>query len=215
MKKFIFAAALLLLFIVPAWADNAIQVYVNGKYVGDGIEIDGKTYVPITMVAEGLDAKVDWDGTVQVTDWGPLTRPEVSGEPEFIEKVGQALDLLEQKDYPHYAMICQLGWPIERRAKSPISDTAAGSIEKGYIVIYDYLVNDPKWYVPEYLAGLIVHEASHGTSNKHENWNEINHSGLSERVAYEQELAALKLLGAPQWMQDSCIGWEKRYKNLD
>lgn len=40
---------------------TAIPVYVNGQYVGQGVLIEDRTFVPVRMVAEALGAKVEWE----------------------------------------------------------------------------------------------------------------------------------------------------------
>jgi hypothetical protein len=228
MKKIIPVIMLLVLLVTfpVAAGDNLADVYVNGQCVGKGILLDGTTYVPVRVVSESLGVKVDWDGSVQISNWGPLRRPEVKGEPEFVGMVGESLDLLEQKDFPHYAMICQLGWPIERKDKCQSfavqgkDFNVAAGIERGSIVIYDSFVDSDRNYNPVFLAGTLVHETSHAVSNKHDNWAEIlwpadYSQSLSEKVAFENQLLAFKLLDAPQWMKDYCTGWQDRYQNLN
>jgi len=40
---------------------GAVPVYVDGKYVGQGVLIEDRTFVPVRLVAEALGAKVNWD----------------------------------------------------------------------------------------------------------------------------------------------------------
>lgn len=217
MKKFILVFVLLLVFALPVMADEgAIQVYVNGNLLSTpGVFLGDKTYLPVRAVSEALGQDVTWDGTVHIDTPVKLKRPDITGEPGFIEKANRALDLLEQKDYPDYALVCELGWPIIRKDKSPLAEmwghnpnNVLAGIEVATndfhpaIVIYDTLINDKKCFDPQFLAGIITHEACHGISNKHFNTIEIMNTNLGETVAYEHELTALKLIGAPQWMKD-------------
>lgn len=213
MKKVLLIFSLLAMLVAfPVAADESTQVYVNGNYVGEGVLINDTTYVPVRLVSENLGAKVDWDGAVWIDEQPEqLQRPVIVGDEEFVTMVNAALDLLQEKDFLHYATVCQLGWSIERRDKSPMFKMGVASIEVGHIVIYDLLVNSKRLYNPQYLAGTLVHESSHAVGNNLSNWTEIGDPKLGEKMAYANELTAFKLIDAPQWMQDECIGWESRY----
>lgn len=213
------------------WADQPIKVYINGKeMVSDQppVIINDRVLVPLRAVSENIGLRVDWDGeSVKITDETPLKRPPISGETVFVAKVNESLDMLEQKDFPHYALICQLKWPIIHKSKSGTaaiwgynSDNVLAGIERATnnhqpaIMIYDTLVGNEKYYDATFIAGILAHEASHAVSNKHENWIDITTKKLSETVAYENELTVFRLIDAPKWMQDQCISQINRFENL-
>jgi len=192
-----------MLLAVPVTADAPYSLIVDNVLVDKPVVmIDGTAYVPIRAVADVFDATTEWDGetgTITITKKG-LERPPIKGDAEFIEKINAALDLLEEKDFPHYVMVCQNTFDISQLETKPSAisqDTLAFHIA-GATRIVPTLTSNPKWYTPMFLAGVLVHEACHATNNK---YGEL----INEEEAYAHELAAFKLLDAPQWMQNECI----------
>ena len=65
MKRF-FSLFLALLILVPS--TGAIDVYVNGQELNSDVPaqvIDGRTLVPLSPIAQALDATVAWDGATK------------------------------------------------------------------------------------------------------------------------------------------------------
>lgn len=205
MKKHLLPIILsLMLLAVPVTADAPYSLIVDNVLVDKPVVmIDGTAYVPIRAVADIFDATTEWDGetgTITITKKG-LERPPIKGDAEFVRKINAALDLLEEKDFPHYVMVCQNTWDIEAMETKPSAisqDTLAFHFAQG-INIMPLLMDNPKRYTSMFLAGVLVHEACHATSNK---YGEL----INEEEAYAHELAAFKLLDAPYWMQNECIG---------
>ena len=205
MKKYLLPIILsLMLLAVPVTADAPYSLIVDNVLVDKPVVmIDGTAYVPIRAVADIFDATTEWDnGTITITKKG-LERPPIEGDAEFVRKINAALDLLEAKDFPHYVMVCQNTFDIMQLEKLPDSlpkNTLACSILGG-IRIMPLLINDSKRYTPTFLAGVLVHEACHDTNSNYDR-------DLSEKESYAHELTTFKLLNAPQWMQNECIGRE-------
>lgn len=204
MKKYLLPIILsLMLLAVPVTADAPYSLIVDNVLVDKPVVmIDGTAYVPIRAVADVFDATTEWDGetgTITIKKKG-LERPPIKGDAEFVKKINAALDLLEEKDFPHYVMVCQNTFDISQLETKPSAisqDTLAFHIA-GATRIVPTLTSNPKLYTPMFLAGVLVHEACHATNNK---YGEL----INEEEAYAHELAAFKLLDAPQWMQNECI----------
>lgn len=203
MKKYLLPIILsLMLLAVPVTADAPYRLIVDSVAVDKPIVIiDGVSYAPIRAVADIFEATTDWDGatnTVSIKKKG-LERPPIEGDAEFVKKINAALDLLEEKDFPHYVMVCENTFdiaPLETIPKG-FEDALAFHVA-GSTRITPILLNDSKRYTPMFLAGVLVHEACHAI-----NWN--NDRDLSEKESYAHELTVFKSLDAPQWMQNECI----------
>jgi hypothetical protein len=118
-----------------------------------------------------------------------------------VAKVNAALDLLEEKDFPHYWMVCQNTYNITQLTEKPQWDPDTDILARSVFsatVIYPRLTQDTKQYTPEFLAGVLVHEACHNTLTNYDREQ-------SEKVCYAHELATFIALDAPQWMQDECL----------
>lgn len=205
MKKYLLPIILsLMLLAVPVTADAPYRLIVDNVLVDKSVVIiDGTAYVPIRAVAGIFNATTEWDGatnTVSIKKKG-LKRPPIEGDAEFVKKINAALDLLEEKDFPHYVMVCQNTFDIMQLDTKPSAisqDTLAFHIA-GATRIVPTLTRNSKRYTPMFLAGVLVHEACHATNNKY--------GGLiNEKEAYDHELTTFKLLDAPQWMQNECTG---------
>ncbi|MGI6606329.1 MAG: stalk domain-containing protein [Peptococcia bacterium] len=124
MKKYLLPIILsLMLLAVPVTADAPYRLIVDGVAVDKPVVIiDGVSYAPIRAVADIFEATTDWDGatnTVSIKKKG-LERPPIEGDAEFVKKINAALDLLEEKDFPHYVMVCENTFdiaPLERNPK--------------------------------------------------------------------------------------------------
>jgi hypothetical protein len=203
MKKYLLPIILsLMLLTTPATADAPYRLIVDGVAVDKPVVIiDGVSYAPIRAVADIFEATTDWDGatnTVSIKKKG-LERPPIEGDAEFVKKINAALDLLEEKDFPHYVMVCENTFDIAPIKRNPedLKDALAFHVA-GSTRITPILLNNEKMYSPMFLAGVLVHEACHAV-----NWN--NDRDLSEKESYAHELTVFKSLDAPQWMQNQCI----------
>ncbi len=120
----------------------------------------------------------------------------VTGDAQFTSIVNNALNLLKKYNYPQYNLLVQLGCSIQLSEKS--QGNLVANINKNKILIFNTLTRDTKRYIPEQLAGIIVHQATHIL--------ELNQGdpGLKpeayEKMALENEIATYKLVGAPEWM---------------
>ncbi len=207
-KRILLALVLVFLMAYPAGADIAWQLVVNDKPIDKPIVmVEDTAYVPIRAVADTFNATTDWNfqtKTISVKtkqiDPKEIKRPPIKGDKEFVAKVNAALDLLEQKDFPHYWMVCQNTLNITQLTERPEwdPDTILARSFFSATVIYPKLTQDSKRYTPEYLAGVLAHEACHNTITNYDREQ-------SEKVCYAHELAVFKALDAPQWMQDECL----------
>ncbi len=207
MKKYLLPIILsLMLLAVPVTADAPYRLIVDSVAVDKPVVIiDGVSYAPIRAVADIFEATTDWDGatnTVSIKKKG-LERPPIEGDAEFVEKINAALDLLEEKDFPHYVMVCENTFDIAQLDKTPdgLPENTLALNVFGATRILPYLTNDTKRYTPVYLAGILTHEACHATSNKY-------NKPITEKDAYAHELATFKMLDSPYWMQNECLGRE-------
>lgn len=202
MKKFIIALLILFMIAVPVSADPAYTLIVDGQRIDKPvIVIDGTSYVPVRAVADVFGAQTEWNGETQTITITSIDRPLIDGDEEFIEKITAALDLLEEKDYSHYVMVCQNTVAIRqapRPADAPENYIASAHTVKGTL-IHPGLTENPDQYTPLFLAGILAHEACH-----HVDWK-YDDAMNREKEAYAHELTTYILLDAPQWMKDWCI----------
>lgn len=210
MKRFLLALTLgFMLLVNPVAADAPYRLIVNDKPIDKPIVmIDNTAYVPLRVVADTFNATTDWNAITKtisvkpkVIDPKEIKRPPIKGDKEFVEKINAALDLLEEKDFPHYWMVCQNCWGINQLTKKPdfVPSESLAYTSFGTTVIVPKLTKDSRRYVSEYLAGVLAHEACHSTQYNYD-------KGLSERDAYAHTAAAFKAIDAPQWMQDEYAG---------
>lgn len=207
MKKLILTLILCLI-AVPAYAG----IYIDGQPQNTDYKIiDGRTYVPLRFVSEKLNAAVSYDGDIKITTKQP-TRPVIkTGTQEQKQVVSHALDLLQLYDPPHYNMICNYVEEIYVSDKQiRLEDGEPFAIEfMNSIILYKSLVKDEKRFTPEYVAGVLVHEGAHASSDQVIPY-ELN-PNLNEEIAYEHQITALLLVGASQWAVDEITAWQKRY----
>lgn len=215
MKKFLLALTLgLILLVSPVVAadkwtidPNTWKVIVNGQAADKFVLVDGKPYVALDVVGKAFKANPDYNYSTRIISLNPkpidpkaIKRPAIKGDKEFTTKINAALDLLEQKDFPDYWMVCMNTWDITQLTKRPPQDpdTLLARSFFSATLVYPKLVADSKRYTAEYLAGVLTHEACHNTVNNYS-------KEQSEKVCYEHELTAFRLIDAPQWMQNDCL----------
>lgn len=194
---------ILSLFAVPLMAGIAYPIKIDGiQLQSDIMWKDNHVYVPIRLVAENMNCDVEWkNGQVAITT-AAIHRPIITGDAPFASMVNQALDLLQSKDPSGYAMICQNVKMIERRNENKKGREFVIAESYGhFILIYPSFYNDSKRFVPQYLAGALVHEGSHRCYSK-VCTVATNDLVKDERAAYMREIATLWIVGAPQWMID-------------
>jgi hypothetical protein len=209
MKKYLLPIILsLMLLAVPVTADAPYRLVVDGVAVDKPVVIiDGVSYAPIRAVADIFGATTEWYGTtntINIIKHTKIERPPIEGDEEFVEKINAALDLLEEKDFPHYVMVCQYTFDIAPLLIDNPADEVKDLLAFNTFCstrIMPRLINNPKMYEPVFLAGILVHEACHATTTKYG-------KPITEKDAYAHELAAFKALDAPQWMQNECLGGE-------
>jgi hypothetical protein len=205
MKKILLALMIVCLIAYPVAADVPFKLIVDDKPIATQIiNVDGTTYAPIRAVADAFNATTDWNFQTQTItiktkqiDPKEIKRPPIKGDAEFVRKVNEALDLLEEKDFPHYVMICHNTYDIGLLQNQAVEDALAFNFA-GSTRIQPSLIKDHKRYTPVYLAGVLVHEACHATTSNYS-------KPISENDAYAHALAALIALDAPKWMQDECL----------
>lgn len=206
MKKILLTILVFMLLAVPVTAETSYQLIVDAKLVDKPVVIiNNLSYVPIRAIADIFGATTEWDGTTKTitikTGEKEVKRPPIDGDAEFISKINAALDLLEQKDFPHYVMVCENTESINQTKEKPdvLPDnciSAASSL--GDTHIYPLLTENPDQYTPVFLAGILTHEACHLTNRNYERER-------PESEAYAHELTVYNLLNSPQWMKDHCL----------
>lgn len=208
-KRILLALVLVCLIAYPVAADVPFRLIVDDRPIATPIiNVDGTTYAPIRAVADVFNATTDWNFdtktiTIKTKQIDPkeIKRPPIKGDKEFVAKVNAALDLLEQKDFPHYWMVCQNTFNITQLTEKPQWDPDTDILARSVFsatVIYPRLTQDSKRHTPEFLAGVLVHEACHNTLTNYDREQ-------SEKICYAHELATFIALDAPQWMQDECL----------
>ena len=204
MKKLLSIILVLMLLAFPIAANEQYRLIVGNITLDKPVVmINGTAYAPVRAVADIFKATTEWDGTSKTVSISKeLKRPPINGDAEFAEKINAALDLLEQKDFPHYAMVCENTASINYTAKKPdvLPDNCiAAANNLGETHIYPLLTGNSDQYTPVFLAGMLTHEACHQT-----NWK-YNSETYPESEAYAHQLAVYNLLNAPQWMKDHCL----------
>lgn len=206
MKKLILAFLLAFMFVFPAVADTPV-IYIDG--VPQNAEIvwkDDRIYVPLRFVSEKLGAEVSWDGQAAQIETRKLKRPEIVGDSEFVKVVNESLDLLEERDFPHYFIICDNVDRIWMQEQVVVEDNAWALTFERRTIITQALRNDSKRFVPVYMAATLTHEATHSNSFRYSD-------EYDEYAAYSHGETVLKMLDAPQWMIDETERLKNKYKN--
>jgi len=208
LKKIILVAFLLsFLFATPSYAKGSI--YINGQEQSfKPIVVDGTTYAPLRSVAENLGAQVNsYDGNVHISkdsNNNQLHRPEIIGNENFRVVMNEALNLLEELDFPHYTMICQ-------NAKSiiAISDDEASSVQDKPLEYYknrqlkinQNIFEAEDLFTPQIMASALVHDCTHFVQFRY-GYYETQNKELADIQAYMNEIVTSSLLGAPEWYID-------------
>lgn len=207
MRKRIIAVVLLFLLIaVPVSALSPTFVIDGMPYYEESILKDGKLYVPLRVVTDRLGLELTWNGAMATVET-KVNRPQIPGDEQFKAKVTEALDLLEAKDVPHYVMLCQNVRSIWQGTESDDATTEKlivfARCKGGVIVICPAYYNNKTKFIPEYLAGILVHEACHSAwyENYKKNDEKLLDTNANETMAYVNELTALILLDAPEWVK--------------
>lgn len=207
MKKLTIALLLVFFLVLPASASQQLSVLVNGIQLQQGaIMHNGSVYVPLRAVAESLDCDVGWDGQkASVTsnsteEKATFARPEIQGDESFKKMINDALDLLYNKDAAHYALVVQ---NVDMIGQSDTDEVTTGGLNPNAksvgreVIIFPNFIKS-QHFVPKLIAATITHEASHAAS--------YNAKGLfrdrktEESMAYENEIATLKLVDAPSYI---------------
>jgi hypothetical protein len=203
MKKTLLTLTLIfMLLAIPVAADTPYRLIVDDVLVDKPVVIiNDLSYVPVRAIADIFNAVTEWDGATKTISIKSVGRPPIMGHKEFIEKINAALDLLEEKDFPHYVMVCQntksiTYWP--RLASEPETSIASAT-SWGETLIHPELAANPDWYTPLFLAGILVHEACHLVDLKYD--DAMNR----EKEAHAHQYAVYVLLDAPQWMKDGSL----------
>ncbi|MTI80372.1 MAG: hypothetical protein FH758_05730 [Firmicutes bacterium] len=141
-----------------------------------------------------------------------LRRPSIKGSHLIKRIVDEALDILEKHDPPHYVMICQ-----NIKLINATKDTHKEGIEvfalmlgNGKVLLTNKLYNDQQRFTPQYLAGVLTHEAIHAIDERYKFIYQAN-PAKRERIAFENQLLALKLVKAPLWVIDETLEIQRQY----
>jgi hypothetical protein len=180
-----------------SWADDYIQVYINGERLNSipgPREIDGRVFVPLRAVSDAMGASVGWDGNSNTayiaTQRDALTDIEIVGDAAFKEAMTDALKLLKDKSPADYALIGQYVRVIV------LDDSTKVPRTYGYDMIIhvptDYSNADKMWW-----AAILAHEAMHL-----EYWYNVQKMPREQEElnASKKQKEVLRKIGAPQWM---------------
>lgn len=207
MKRLIFALLLILALALPVGAAQSFGVLVNGERLQESALMqDGRVYVPLRAIGESLGAEVSWDGqnasvTLQTAE-ADYSRPVIEGNAAFKKMINDALDLLYQKDAAHYALVVQNVARIVLDANdlvNPDGSKAAAYHRFATVHFTPSFVKDTRQFTQEIVAGVLVHEASHAANFRVRGLFGAYDSDTEEAIAYANNIAALKLVGAPDW----------------
>lgn len=201
MKKLILAVLLALAFVIPAGADQQFGVLVNHIPLQESaLMVNDRIYVPLRAVGERLNCDVSWDGqNAQVNS--AVKRPPVTGDSHFQDVVTKAMDLLQEKDPADYVLMCEVVtevWIKELDENNPDGFMTVAE-QYGNSIVYSPKFIQSNKFTVERLSGSLAHETTHVARHRIQTHayskEEIR---KDERVAYEHELTALKLIGASQ-----------------
>jgi hypothetical protein len=182
----------------PAMAGGSL-IWINGYPTNiDVVWKNDHIYVPIRYVAQNLNCDVKWTGE-RVEIQQVLVRPRMGNNSDFNKVINAALDILEDKDMAHYCMVCQNVENITMILPNERTISFYAESLRDMIAISPTLYNDSKRFTPVYVAGLLAHEATH-VCYHHKSVEDQKDFYESEKIAYEHELACLRLIDAPQWM---------------
>lgn len=199
MRKAILVSVLIVALLASPVMAGGSLLWINGYPTN--IDVAWKNnhiYVPIRYVAENLNCDVKWTGE-RAEIQQVLVRPKLGVNKEFDTMINAALDILEDKDMAHYCMVCQNVKQITTFSPSERTKTFYAESQRDVIFISPTLYNDSKRFTPVYVAGLLAHEATH-VCYHHKSVEDQKDFYESEKIAYEHELACLRLIDAPQWM---------------
>lgn len=126
----------------------------------------------------------------------------VSGNEQFTATINKALDLLKKYNYPQYNLLVQLNCSIQ--LSQEVKGKLAATADKNKIIIFNTLTEDTARFIPEQLAGIIVHQAAHviGLTQRDPSLKPEDY----EKMALENEISTYKLVGAPQWILEEALG---------
>lgn len=201
MKRLIVAGVMALALVLPAGADQQFMVWVNHMPLQENaLMVNDRIYVPLRAVGERLNCDISWDGqNAQVNS--AVKRPPITGNTHFQDVVTKAMDLLQEKDPADYVLMCQI--VDEVWINKPDKDNP-----KGFMITAQRFANsiafNPDFikgnkFIPERVAGVLVHETSHiATHRIQTHAYNAEERKQDEKISYEHELTALKLIGASQ-----------------
>lgn len=201
MKRLIVAVLLALAFILPAGAEQQFNVLVNHIPLQENaLMVNDRIYVPLRAVGERLNCDVSWDGqSAQVNS--AVKRPPITGDEHFQDVVTKAMDLLQEKDPADYVLICEVVeevWVKELDENNPDGFMTVAQQYGNSIIFSPKFIQSNKFTV-ERTGGTLTHETSHIATHRIQThaYND-KENRQDEIVAYEHELTALELIGAPQ-----------------
>lgn len=199
---------LLMAMVIPVKGADQINLLYNGKRGAiEVINKNGSFYVPIRQLVEFLGVGVIYDVSGEKktfilfdNSYKPIQRPGiVAGDAQQTKVINQALDLLKEKDAGDYSMVCKNVKAIA--FENIVNENNHFAQQDGQkCELLPTLYNDPKYFVPEFVAGTLVHESYHICSSNEDGSDEAN--PIEEYRAYKHGALAWDLIGAPQWMID-------------
>ena len=185
----------------PPWGQyqgfDVVKVIVDGREVSSDVPaviIDGRTMVPLRLVAESMGRKIEWDqdgfaAKVTNVNGRPEREPQIDQQaPDFDRRIRETLALLKEKAPERYKSVVEnIDAIVAGSANSALSRNNTVTINTRYY----------KAYSRTELASILVHEARH---------LEMYHVGdplvwdavAYEKEAYKAERDFLVEVGAPQ-----------------
>ena len=208
MKRILLIATMIVvLFASPVAADAPVVVAVDNKALSQyGVMINGSVYVPLRAVAEAMGAKAEWIGYTRTAYIYSNANLVVEGDANFKAVVGQALELLKSNDPTAYKLVCDNVKTIGVNDNAGNEESMAFTTHGSKRIDFTHKGIASEFFVPQYVASVIVHETVHCTQIAHT----IETIKRDEAVAYLYQLNTLTILNAPQWMKDGCLNCMSR-----
>lgn len=183
-------------------AENPIQLYINGWVVKPDpppMIIDGRTMVPLRVIAENLDCDVRWNGNtssvyIDKKKFNPTNeQPKIIGPDEFVKAIQDVLSLAK-KDTKVYMYVTSAIKEITYMSNVvPDSDIVAHAItDERICIIHNHIFTELKKQLSKdeftlYYLSILVHEATH----MHVDNTALATYGLEEFMCYSAALKAV------------------------
>jgi len=104
---------------------------------------------------------------------------------------------------------------VNDREETNENNAKTTAVARGNTVMFMPEFIKDRLFVPEFIAGVLVHEAAHAANNNvsgDASWSWFD-TRTKEIMAFEHEIVALRLVGAPEWIIKDRERRITQYKN--